>query len=200
VGWDAARYAERLPKKPSKPGTKTSNQKEGALRRRYPPLNGVTASMPCIIVDMQGIILAWYCPGILSDSRQVSLFALSDRSRKPDTSQNAMLAAREKLLPLLKKSQSGSSWRDEVNNFHPGEGPHGSVNLSPAWFQQGHDVSASAHRICFSAAHSELGNGATAPAGFCELPLTGCIGLARCHLRIQCNFERNPGGNSPNAL
>ena len=52
-----------------------------------------------------------------------------------------MLAAREKLRPLLKTAQSGNSWRDDLNLYHTGEGPQGLVNLSPAWFQQGHDVS-----------------------------------------------------------
>jgi len=79
-----------------------------------------------------------------------------------------MLVAREKLRPLLNGSQSGSTWRDDQKRFH-GEGLKGSVNLSPAWFQQAHDVSALAHRIYFSAAYSKSGNVATIPAGFCEL-------------------------------
>jgi hypothetical protein len=55
-----------------------------------------------------------------------------------------MLAAQEKLHPLLKMLQLGSSWREDQEHFHSGgEGPQGWVNLSPAWFQQGHDVSAS---------------------------------------------------------
>ena len=90
-----------LPKKPSKSGTKASNEKEASLRWRYPPLNGDTASLPCIIVDMQGIILAWYLSGILTDSRQVGLFALSDSNGKPDANQNSMLVTREKLRLLL---------------------------------------------------------------------------------------------------
>ena len=57
-----------------------------------------------------------------------------------------MLVVQEKLCPLLKKSlQGGSTWRDDLENFHSGAGPQSSVNLSPAWFQQGHDVSNSAH-------------------------------------------------------
>jgi len=88
VEWDAMHYAEWLPKKPSKSGTKASNEKEASLRQRYPPLNGVTTSTPCIIVDMQGIILAWHLSGILTNSRQVGLylFALSYRYRNLDTS------------------------------------------------------------------------------------------------------------------
>jgi hypothetical protein len=169
VGWDVTHYAERLLRKPSKLGTKASNKREASLKRRYPPLNGDTASMPCTIVDMQGIIMAWYLPGILTDSRQVSLFAQSNRSRNPDTSQSAMLMAQEKLHPLLGMSQGGSSWRDDPKHYHSREGPQGSVTLSPAWFHQGHDVSASAHGIYSSAAHSESGNCATIPTGLCKL-------------------------------
>jgi hypothetical protein len=187
-----------LPKKPSKSGTKASHEKEASLRRRYPPLDGFTASLPCIIVDMQGIILAWYLPGILTDSRQVSLFTLSNRNGKHDASQNAMLLARERLRPLLEKSlRGGGTWRDKMEHFHSGEGPQGSVNLSPAWFQQGHDVSASEYRIYFSAAHSESGDGAKMPAGLCKFQFYCRFGLARCHLRIQCDYECNPGSNSP---
>ena len=167
--WDVTCYAEMLPKKPSKSGTKASNEKEASLRWWYPLLNGDTASLPCIIVDMQGIILAWYLSGILTDSRQVGLFALSDSNGKPDANQNSMLVAREKLRLLLEKLlHCSSTWHNDLKNFHPGEGLQGSVNLSPAWFQQGHDVSASSCRIHFLAAHdSKSGNGAKISTGFC---------------------------------
>src|SRR5258708_36783645 len=134
VGWDVTCYAERLLRKPSKSGTKASNEREVSLKWQYPPLNEVTASMPCIIVDMQGIIMAWYLPGILTNSRQGSLFTLSNHSRKPDTSQSAMLVAQGKLLPFLGMSHGGSSWSADPKYFHSGQGPQGSVNLSPAWF------------------------------------------------------------------
>ena len=84
--WDVTCYAEMLPKKPLKSETKASKEKEASLKQQYPPLNGVMASLSCIIVDMQGIILAWYLPGILTDSRQVSLFALSDCNGKHNAS------------------------------------------------------------------------------------------------------------------
>src|SRR5260370_8572627 len=99
------RYAERLLKKPSKPGTKASDEREASLRRQYPPLNGVTASTPCIIVDMQGIILAWYLPGIMTNSRQAGLFSLSYRSKKPYPFQKSMFAPRGKARLLLKMLQ-----------------------------------------------------------------------------------------------
>jgi hypothetical protein len=76
IGWDATRYADMVPKNPQNSGTKASNKKEASLRQRYPPLKNITASMPCIIVDMHGVILTWYLPGILTDARQVSVFVV----------------------------------------------------------------------------------------------------------------------------
>jgi len=76
MGWDATHYVDKLLQRFSKPGTKASIKKEKSLQQRYPPLNNITVSAPCIIVDRHGVILAWYLPGILSDSRQVGLFQL----------------------------------------------------------------------------------------------------------------------------
>ena len=111
---------------------KAAKEKEGSLKEQYHPLEAVIASTLCIIVDMQGIILAWYLPGILSDSRQVGLFSLSDHSRKLDVSQNSMLMAQKKLHPLITIPRSSSSWHNDLEKFPPGgEGPQGLVNLSP---------------------------------------------------------------------
>ena len=66
-------YMAKLPKNHSKPGTKALGDKETQLKQQYKPLDEVTASVPCIVIDMQGIILVWYLLGILSDSRQVRL-------------------------------------------------------------------------------------------------------------------------------
>jgi len=86
VGWDVTWYAEDLLKTFSKLGTRASKKSEESQRKKYSPLNRVTVSTPCIIINIHGIILAWYLPGILSDSRQVGIFSLSDHGRKPDTS------------------------------------------------------------------------------------------------------------------
>jgi hypothetical protein len=147
--WDVVRYADTLPKTYINPGSETSKKKEARRQRRYPPeKNKATVSMPCVVVDMHGIIVTWYLPGILTKFRQAGLFTQSDgsdRSRKSDVFQNAMLTAREKLGPLLNIPQNSRSWRDNSEYFRQGNGPQGSANLSPGWFQQGHDVSASVH-------------------------------------------------------
>ena len=167
VNWDAERYASRLPKKASNKETKASQKRERSLRKRYPPLNGVEVSKPCIIVDMHGVILAWYLPGILKNSRQVGMLNLSNHGSKPDTFQSEIMAATEKLYPMLEKKRkkkskcgtstnTGASWRTDPKLFHSGtQAPKGSINISPAWFQQAHEVSVSAcgPSIIRSAAH-----------------------------------------------
>jgi hypothetical protein len=74
VDWDATRYVERLSKKSTR--SSSAEAAEARLRQRFPPLDrlaaGHTISSPCIVVDMDNIILAWYLPGILDASRQVS--------------------------------------------------------------------------------------------------------------------------------
>ena len=86
IEWDVTPYADRLPRVPANLGTKAAKANEASLQRQYPPLNDSAAevpiSRPSIIVDMQGIILAWYLPGILKDSWQVGLDNLSNHHIK----------------------------------------------------------------------------------------------------------------------
>lgn len=110
-----------------------------------------------------------------------------------------MLAARDRLERLLIAPQTGTSWRDALNYFHSGQHLEGVVNISPAWFQQCHDVSALVSKL-YSLPYSKSGGVPTIPAAFCKYQVVCRIGLARCHLRIQWNFERNTGGNPPEAL
>ena len=138
-------YADKLPRQPTNSGTTKARQAaEASLRQWYPPndlATGDPISKPCIIVDMQGIILAWYLPGILKDSQQVSLLALSDCRIKCIWFQREMMAATEKFHPLLGRHQGDSSWHNNAAIYCPGtEGPQGLLNLSPVWFQQGHEV------------------------------------------------------------
>ncbi|KAI9430701.1 hypothetical protein H4582DRAFT_2063488 [Lactarius indigo] len=129
INWDITHYADKLPMKPNNPGTQVSKQKEASLKRQYPLLEGtaaaLTISRPCIVIDNQGMILAWHLPGILNDSWQ-----------------GEMMAATEKLHLLLSKHQSSTSWHVDPEIFPSGlEGLQGVINISPAWFQQGHEVS-----------------------------------------------------------
>ncbi|KAI9435364.1 hypothetical protein BJY52DRAFT_1096521, partial [Lactarius psammicola] len=68
--------------------------------------------------------LVWHLPGILNDSQQVK-----------------MMAATEKLHPLLKNCQTSTLWRVDPEIFPSGlEGLQGVINISPTWFQQAHEV------------------------------------------------------------
>lgn len=84
IDWDASRYADRVPNTAQSPTTKAGKERERSIKAQYPPLQKLSISTPCIIHDMQGIILTWYLPGILNDSRQASPFILSDRRGGPD--------------------------------------------------------------------------------------------------------------------
>ncbi|KAH9983365.1 hypothetical protein BJV77DRAFT_966873 [Russula vinacea] len=114
VQWDAARYAERAPKNTvnlqksgtkggKNSGTKASKLKEASMKRLYPPLNEVIVSEPCIIVDMHGIIMAWYLPGILKDSRQEHLFTLSDHCSKNDNPSERHDSSNDKFVSIAGK-------------------------------------------------------------------------------------------------
>jgi len=53
-----------------------------------------------------------------------------------------MMAATEKLRPLLEATHAGTSWRVDEDNFHPGPiVPTGVVTLSSGWFEVGKEVS-----------------------------------------------------------
>jgi hypothetical protein len=72
--WDVTRYSEKVPNGATKLETKASLAREASLKKRYPPGNTHAISSPCIITDAHGMIMAWYLPGILKDSRQVGQF------------------------------------------------------------------------------------------------------------------------------
>ncbi|KAF8263633.1 hypothetical protein EI94DRAFT_1703844 [Lactarius quietus] len=133
---DAFLDCDRLPRKPANSRSKNAQDTEGSLRRQYPPLDSLAAkipiSKPCIIVDMQGVLLAWYLPRILKDSRQ-----------------REMMAATETLHPLLDTHQGSALWRNDPKHFSSKTvGPKGVVTLSPAWFQQAHNTVQEFPNVC----------------------------------------------------
>ena len=76
IEWDALCYADRLPNVVTNLETKAAIQREESIQQQYPLLKACGISKPCIICDMQGIILTWYLPGILNGSRQVGPFII----------------------------------------------------------------------------------------------------------------------------
>ena len=79
MDWDLTWYADRLNKRPANSGTGAGQKSKESLRKWYPPENNLAAdlpiSTPCILIDMQGVIGAWYLPRILKESWQVNLSA-----------------------------------------------------------------------------------------------------------------------------
>lgn len=52
-----------------------------------------------------------------------------------------MMATTAKLHKVLEKRAEDPSWRGDHKYYPPGtEGPRGTISLSPAWHQQGHEV------------------------------------------------------------
>jgi hypothetical protein len=156
IDWDATRYSQRLPKRPARPGTNTAKDSEASIRRSYPPWSdltaaGLTISSPCVVVDMDNVILAWYLPGALSDSRQVNqLICLISAAYLTflTSFQGAMMVATKKLYLLLGGHQSGSSWRVDPETFCQGqEVPIGVINFSSGLFERVHQVSSLACEV-----------------------------------------------------
>jgi len=78
-----------------------------------------------------------------------AFFPLSDYCGSPNLFQGEMMAATERVYPLLRiDTANGTSWRTNPENFYSGaQARSGTVGISPAWFQQGHDVSDSVNFI-----------------------------------------------------
>ncbi|KAG2108098.1 hypothetical protein BD769DRAFT_1352873 [Suillus cothurnatus] len=111
------------------------DDREESLLRRFPPRNGGTLYLerPAVVVASGGTIVLWYLPGALNEKTQVQMW---DSTRAMEQ--------------LLKRSITGSGhskahWRCQDEYFSPGSGQlqPGCINVAPAWFQLGHNVSAS---------------------------------------------------------
>jgi hypothetical protein len=144
--WDADRYSSRLGQKP----TGFNTAKEAALMRRHPVLFDppITANTPLHVQDCHGRILCWYLPDALTPTRQVCGYLLNGTSNFDSCPQLIIAESLKHMNILLSRSMSSSAkknWRTdpalfrakhECSSIMPG-----TVELSPAWFQQGHDVS-----------------------------------------------------------
>ncbi|KAG2366907.1 hypothetical protein BDR07DRAFT_1479670 [Suillus spraguei] len=106
---DIARYSKLISPK----NTGHNEEKEEKLLERCPPGHEGTkvVDKPATIIDVSGTIIAWYLPDALTE-----------------TTQKEIRVATDLLGPSLEKSGSENV----------GSTP-GCINLSPAWFQQGHE-------------------------------------------------------------
>ncbi|KAG1817552.1 uncharacterized protein BJ212DRAFT_1480126 [Suillus subaureus] len=122
---DVARYSKVISPK----DTGHNEEREEKLLERCPPGHEGTklVEIPATILDASGAIIAWYILDTLTDATQKEIWAASDL-----------------LAPILEKSvKLDGNWRTNQEWFKPSSEndvptPR-CINLSPAWFQQGHE-------------------------------------------------------------
>ncbi|KAG0694977.1 hypothetical protein DFH29DRAFT_880320 [Suillus ampliporus] len=126
---DIARYSKLISPK----DTGHNEEREEKLLERCPPGHEGTklVEIPATILDVSGAIIAWYLPDALTDATQKEIWTASDL-----------------LAPMLEQSvKVDGNWRTNQRWFKPSSEDDvltpGCINVSPAWFQQGHEVSAS---------------------------------------------------------
>ncbi|KAG1821275.1 hypothetical protein EV424DRAFT_1322432, partial [Suillus variegatus] len=122
---DIARYSKLISPK----DTGNNEHREARLLERCPPGHEGKRLVdePAIILDASGAIIAWYLPDALTD-----------------TYPGEIKEATDLLAPSLKKSvRADGNWRTNQRLFNRGSedvgATPGCINLSPAWFQQGHE-------------------------------------------------------------
>lgn len=90
---------------------------------------------PALFTDMHGVALLWHLPGLITEARHQQLWD-AGRTLQPD----------------LQIAKSSKNWRIGPQFFKDPslcKRRPGTVTLSPAWFQQGHDVSRSFEYISY---------------------------------------------------
>ncbi|KAG1782100.1 hypothetical protein EV702DRAFT_1021374 [Suillus placidus] len=114
INLDVARYAEvlQMMEKGINPARKDS------LLAWYPPDTQIHLDWPAVVCDKFGIIVFWYLPGAIDLAIQVSSRSVTSSAATND------------------------KWRTHSSNFYQSQsgGTLGCINLSPAWFLQGHPV------------------------------------------------------------
>ncbi|KAG0694471.1 hypothetical protein DFH29DRAFT_880705 [Suillus ampliporus] len=122
---DIARYSKLISSK----DTGHNEEREKKLLQRCPPGHEGTklVEIPTTILDVSGAIIAWYLPDALTDATQKEIWAASDL-----------------LAPMLEESvKVDGNWRTNQRWFKPSSEDDvltpGCINVSPAWFQQGHE-------------------------------------------------------------
>ncbi|KAG0694480.1 hypothetical protein DFH29DRAFT_880693 [Suillus ampliporus] len=125
---DIARYSKLI-----SPKDTGHNEEREKLLERCPPGHEGTklVDIPATILDVSGAIIAWYLPDTLTDATQKEIWVASNL-----------------LAPMLEQSvKVDGNWRTNQRWFKPSSENDvltpGCINVSLAWFQQGHEVSAS---------------------------------------------------------
>ncbi|KAG1893048.1 uncharacterized protein F5891DRAFT_1196938 [Suillus fuscotomentosus] len=126
---DIIRYNEALTKRESG----LNDAREEALLAKFPPAERILLDRPSVVIDAGCRIILWYLPGALNWSLQRDMFTATVGMGK--LLQQSMTTS---------KTSTGKTtkWRTNTSYFHPSKEPGlipGCINLSPCWFQQGHE-------------------------------------------------------------
>jgi len=129
----------------SERATGQNERVEAKLRRKYPPLFSPESYhlKPCTVKDKVGNLMMWYIPGCLTVFRSVSeIVHVPPRPEVTAAEQKQIWQDLEVLQKSLQIKKNGNSWRVAPTHFRVEEGwlKPGSASMSPAWFQQAHEV------------------------------------------------------------
>jgi hypothetical protein len=126
-------------------------ERERYLIEKFPPGHDTPyLNVPAAIMDRKDVVIAWYIPDALTPEIQVSSeysHSLNDCIRVhmfQGDILNATKLMEEEMQNSIQSDHNGrASWRCSEGLFSDtsGELPAGCINVSPAWFQQGHEVS-----------------------------------------------------------
>ncbi|KAG2337863.1 hypothetical protein BDR05DRAFT_952307 [Suillus weaverae] len=123
---DVARYAEVL----QMMETGINPAGEDSLLAQYLPDSQIHLDQPAVVCDKFSIIIFWYLPGTIDLAIQNDMVVAI-----------AMMS-----VPLARSVTSratrNNKWRTHSSNFYQSQsrGTPGYINLSPAWFLQGHQA------------------------------------------------------------
>ncbi|KAG1719567.1 hypothetical protein EDB19DRAFT_1918744 [Suillus lakei] len=124
INLDVARYADvlHMMEKGINPAC------EDSLLARYPPEAQIHLDRPTVVCDKFGIIIFWYLPSTIDLPVQNDMAAATAKMSVP--------LARS----VMRSTTANDNWRTHSSNFYPSQskGIPGCINLSPAWFLQGH--------------------------------------------------------------
>lgn len=117
------------------------------LASNDPELVGYThRSEPAILIAESGEVIAWYLPTAVSPYNQVRLNLEYFAEKIISCIQERAWASFQKieiaLADSIGRKLDVKKWRTEPTLFRTHAELAGAVNLSPAWFQQGHSVGA----------------------------------------------------------
>jgi hypothetical protein len=120
----------------------TNEKREVELLCRFKVLEIPPVMTPTVLVDKAGIVLLWSLPEVLSSDFQVGGY--HSELGLQLISQNLMWEALNPISGMLANSvadpKAKGTWRTAHGNFTSTD-THGCLNFSPAWFQQGRNVS-----------------------------------------------------------